>query len=209
MSVTIRQIVTAGEHGDYKLVFGYDGTNWRPLLIDAAGNLQIDIAASALPAGAATSANQATIIGYVDGIEGYLQQIEGNTDGIETQLAGDLITVAPPMLTHYLHVEGDATTNAFAPTAGKAIEVLGYSIVEARDLDFTFSTGASLYFEALPIYVWGSETVDVIMGVPVTRNHQLSHLRVHGAVNEPLKLGNYNWTNGAATIGAVIYYREV
>ena len=43
MSVTIEEIVTAGKHGDYKLIFGYDGTNWRPILIDSSGNIQMEL----------------------------------------------------------------------------------------------------------------------------------------------------------------------
>jgi len=41
---------------------GTDGTHWYALTVDAAGHLQIDVVTSALPAGAATSANQATMI---------------------------------------------------------------------------------------------------------------------------------------------------
>ena len=44
------------------------GTNTVPL-VDAAGHVQVDIISSALPSGGATAANQATIIGHVDGIE--------------------------------------------------------------------------------------------------------------------------------------------
>lgn len=44
MSVTIKEIVTTGEFGDYKLIFGYDGTNWRPILIDSSGNIQMELA---------------------------------------------------------------------------------------------------------------------------------------------------------------------
>ena len=55
---TIKEIVTAGEFGDYKLILGYDGTNWRPILIDSSGHGQVDVVTSALPAGAATAAKQ-------------------------------------------------------------------------------------------------------------------------------------------------------
>ena len=37
----LRETVDAGEYGDYKLVFGYDGTNWRPMLVDATGKLVV------------------------------------------------------------------------------------------------------------------------------------------------------------------------
>jgi hypothetical protein len=59
--------------------------------VDATNGLAVDN--KTLPPGAATSAKQDTIIGYVDGIEallttidGHIDQIEGYTDGIETLL---------------------------------------------------------------------------------------------------------------------------
>ncbi len=45
-----------------RAVLGYDGTAYRVLTVDAAGNVQVDVLASGLPAGAATAANQATIL---------------------------------------------------------------------------------------------------------------------------------------------------
>jgi len=61
------------------------GTNTVPL-VDAAGNLQIDIVSSALPSGGATAANQSTIIGHVDGVETLLGTIDSDTDAIKTSL---------------------------------------------------------------------------------------------------------------------------
>lgn len=53
-----------------------------------AGNeMQVDILTSALPAGASTAANQATLIGHVDGVETLLTAIDGRVDGLETLLA--------------------------------------------------------------------------------------------------------------------------
>lgn len=36
---TIKETETAGEFGDIKLIYGYDGSNWRPILIDNTGKL--------------------------------------------------------------------------------------------------------------------------------------------------------------------------
>jgi len=47
---------------------GTGGTSYVPL-IDSDGHLQVDTLSSALPSGAATAANQVTIIGHVDGVE--------------------------------------------------------------------------------------------------------------------------------------------
>lgn len=46
----------------------------------------VDVLSSALPTGAATSANQSTIIGHVDGIEGLLTTIDADTGGMLTSL---------------------------------------------------------------------------------------------------------------------------
>ncbi len=57
--------------------------------------LQVDIVTSALPTGAATSANQSTIIGHVDGIEALLATIDADTSGIITavELLDDTVKV--------------------------------------------------------------------------------------------------------------------
>ena len=68
------------------------GTSYVPLL-DTDGHLQLDVLTSALPTGASTSANQTTIIGHLDGVEGLLTTIDADTgsilaavDGIEALL---------------------------------------------------------------------------------------------------------------------------
>ena len=35
----IKETVTSGEYGDYKLLHGYDGSEWRPIIIDSSGYL--------------------------------------------------------------------------------------------------------------------------------------------------------------------------
>ena len=62
------------------------GTNTVPL-VDAAGHSQVDIVSSALPSGGATAANQATIIGHVDGVETLLGTIDSDTNDIKTDMA--------------------------------------------------------------------------------------------------------------------------
>lgn len=59
----------------------------------AGSEMQVDVITSALPTGAATSANQTTIIGHVDGIESILTTIEGDTSAIQTavQLIDDTV----------------------------------------------------------------------------------------------------------------------
>ena len=52
-----------------RALLALDGTAYRPITIDAAGHVQIDVLASGLPAGAATAANQALILAQVQLIE--------------------------------------------------------------------------------------------------------------------------------------------
>ena len=79
---------------------GSGGTSLVPL-VDSAGHLQVDTLSSALPSGAATAANQVTIIGHVDGVETLLTAanvdhaaneallitIDADTDAIKTDMA--------------------------------------------------------------------------------------------------------------------------
>jgi len=46
--------------GKLLTLLGYDGTDFRNIHVDAAGDLQVDVATSALPTGAATAAHQVT-----------------------------------------------------------------------------------------------------------------------------------------------------
>lgn len=68
------------------LIMGDDGTNIQSVAVDSSGDLQVDVKSSALPTGAASAANQSTIIGHIDGIEGLLTTIDADTGNIDTSL---------------------------------------------------------------------------------------------------------------------------
>ena len=55
------------------------GTSYVPL-VDSDGHLQVDALSTALPSGAATAANQATIIGHVDGVETLINSSNSKLD---------------------------------------------------------------------------------------------------------------------------------
>jgi hypothetical protein len=61
------------------------GTSYVPL-VDSDGHLQVDIMSSGLPSGGATAANQATIIGHVDGLETLITSSNTKLDALETTL---------------------------------------------------------------------------------------------------------------------------
>ena len=96
-------------------------------LVDAAGNLQIDIVSSALPSGGATAANQSTIIGHVDGVETLLGTIDSDTNDIKTDMAAIEVLLTAANVDHAaneaLLTTIDADTDAIK-TDIAAIEVL-------------------------------------------------------------------------------------
>ena len=69
-------------------LLGYDSgnTNWNRVEVDDVGHLQIDVVSSALPSGGATAANQATIIGHVDGIETLITSTNSKIDTFDAVL---------------------------------------------------------------------------------------------------------------------------
>ena len=68
---------------------GTGGTSYVPL-IDSDGHLQVDTLSSSLPSGAATAANQTTIIGHVDGIETLITSTNSKIDTFDAVLDSSL-----------------------------------------------------------------------------------------------------------------------
>jgi hypothetical protein len=95
------------------------GTSFVPL-VDSDGHSQVDIVSSALPSGGATAANQATIIGHVDGVETLITSSNTKLDTIETTLTA-IETDAAAIETLLTGI--DADTNAIKIDAD-AIETL-------------------------------------------------------------------------------------
>ena len=95
------------------------GTSYVPL-VDSDGHLQVDTVSAALPSGAATAANQATIIGHVDGVETLITSSNTKLDTLETTLTA-IETDAAAIETLLTGI--DADTNAIKVDAA-AIEVL-------------------------------------------------------------------------------------
>jgi len=69
-----------------RTLLAWDGTAYRPITIDAAGHVQIDVLTSGLPAGAATAANQALILAQVQAIEDLTHALQSiNTDRLQVR----------------------------------------------------------------------------------------------------------------------------
>ena len=99
---------------------GTGGTSLVPL-VDSAGHLQVDTLSSALPTGAATAANQATIIGHVDGVETLLTAIDAVLDTIDADTGA--IKTAVELLDNsvdgnYLNVNANIAGTDFVGGAG-------------------------------------------------------------------------------------------
>lgn len=62
-------------------------------LVDGDRHVQVDVLSSTLPTGAATSANQSTLIGHVDGIETLLTSIDGDTAALAGAVDGSELQV--------------------------------------------------------------------------------------------------------------------
>ena len=62
--------------------------------VTISGTVPISAVSLPLPTGAATSANQTTIIGYVDGIEGLLTTIDADTGTLAGAITGTQMNVA-------------------------------------------------------------------------------------------------------------------
>lgn len=64
----------------------WDGTRYRVCSVDAAGQLQVDVIASGLPAGAATAANQALLLARLQIIDNLVNALQSvNTDALQVR----------------------------------------------------------------------------------------------------------------------------
>ncbi len=104
----------------------------------------VDVLSSALPTGASTSANQTTIIGHLDGVEGLLTTIDGDTGNISTKID----TIAGAVSGTEMQV--DVLTLPNVTNAGTfAVQVDGAALTALQLIDDTIATlGTTTYTEA-------------------------------------------------------------
>jgi len=105
---------------------GYDGTAFRNIHVDEAGDLQVDVLTSGIPAGAATSANQATMITalqLIDDLRAALDSV--GTDEIDVNVEASVLPT------------GAATQATLATRASEAkIELCRLLLVSLAGEDF-------------------------------------------------------------------------
>ena len=138
------------------------GTSYVPL-VDSDGHLQVDVMTSGLPSGGATAANQATIIGHVDGLETLITSSNTKLDTLETTLTA---------------IETDAAAIELATEATQsAVEKTLYGTALAVDVssgDDNLGGGTEIY-EALYIGTGGNVVLDMgVGGTSITFNNLAS-----------------------------------
>jgi len=128
------------------------GTSYVPL-VDSDGHLQVDAMSSALPSGAATAANQSTIIGHVDGLETLITSSNTKLDTLETTLTA---------------IETDAAAVEVLLTAANVDHAANEALLTTIDAD----TGAiKTAVETIDNAISGTEMqVDVVAALPAGSN---------------------------------------
>ena len=188
------------------------GTNTVPL-VDAAGNLQIDIVSSALPSGGATAANQATIIGHVDGIETLITSTNSKIDTFDAVL--DAIKTDTQEIEEAVEtIEGAVSGSemqvdvvASLPAGSAAIgKLAANSGVDIGDVDVTSiipATGATNLGKAIQSAQGSTDTGVAALAV---RNDALADLSGADGDYTPLqvnKTGALNVTENTGYLGAI------
>jgi len=99
------------------------GTSYVPL-VDSSGHLQVDALSSALPSGAATAANQSTIIGHVDGIETLITSTNSKIDTFDAVL-DNILTKNTEIDAVLDTIDADTSTLAAAVSTEMQVDVVG------------------------------------------------------------------------------------
>jgi len=187
-----------------RMFYGCDGTNWYAALIDSDGHLQIDVVTTALPTGAATAANQATMITA-------LQLIDDLRAALDSVATDELDT----------HVEG------FDPVPSSPVDTyVGASIPNAAEtavVSYTVTTGKTFYITDIMVFeTTGAAGVEFWSQLLIAGAGKLgarvpagNSLREH--LNTPIKatsaqlveLSAYQWSGGAKSFYGNIIGFEV
>jgi hypothetical protein len=86
-------VVNGGATGKGVIVQGNDGSGRREVKVDGSGRVHVNVDSSVIPTGAATSANQTTIIGHLDGVETSLSAIQTAVQLIDNAISGNEMQV--------------------------------------------------------------------------------------------------------------------
>lgn len=162
--------------------------------------MQVDVVTSALPTGAATAANQTTIIGHVDGIEGLLTTIDADTGNAVTalQLIDDTVytddAAFTPGTSKVLGVGAQADETATDSVDEGDIGALRMTLTRLlRVVDTPHTSGGLTIFRSIDI----DETEEEVK----SSAGQLYFIHAINTTAAPLYLKFYNATAANTTVG--------
>lgn len=125
-----------------------DGVTYRPPLIDAAGHVQVDVVSSALPALAATSTKQDTMITalqLIDDLRGALDAVKA--DRLNVNAYRDGASEVKALIAQTANNSAVRAT-ALTPSSGKKVRIIGVGLMTenatATRFEVYFGTGAHL-----------------------------------------------------------------
>lgn len=120
-----------------------------------------------------------------------------------------ITSIAPISLIHELRVTGSAVTDTLTPPTGKSICIVGMILGNMYiPSSLTSTVGASLSFGTggvsdISKIIWRGR-LDAKMS---SNGFTVSHIHLHGKVNEILRLTNITYSVGNATTRATIFYK--
>jgi len=136
---------------------GWDGVWFRPVHVDAAGDLQVDAITCALPAGAATAANQALILAEV------AEHTPLDRNPVDRSSGADVAYTSHAVTTRYTYTVGAGKKALLmsqfgrtgSPAAGRftevRIQVNDYYTLWIRNLS---TTTTDRIMKGLPCAIW-------------------------------------------------------
>ncbi len=178
--------------------------------VSAAKPLPIDVISSALPTGAATSANQSTIIGHVDGIETTLTSLDGKDYATETTLSAvktavetlDNIVSGSEAQVDIVEMPQDVTSSGIITANGQTLNPTMMNGVSTIGFQITGTWTGQLEFEAT---VDGTNFVAIRArdeanddGSNSTTSNGVFAVPVGGM--QAFRVRSSSWTSGTASI---------
>ena len=124
----------------------WNGTAWQWALVDAAGQLQVDVIASGLPLGAATAANQVTMITalqLIDDLRNALQSV--GTDRIQVQGEDQLLSIDDVYIEQVFDLNAAVGANTLT---GSGVPAGSYRIITQMAAYNTVSATTDIYLTA-------------------------------------------------------------
>lgn len=166
-----------------KIVGGYDGTNTQVIKTDSAGELQIDVLSSALPSGAATSANQTTANTSLSNIDGKLPATIGQkamAASLAVVVASDqsAIPASQSGTWNITNVSGTVSLPTGASTS--ALQTTGNTSLSNIDAGVPEALGQTTMAASMPVTIASDQSA-----VPASQSGTWNITNISGTVSLP------------------------